>query len=244
MNAILQRFLNGFSSDPLESIEAKDYIYEVKNPEEWNRVPRSIEHHSQLSAPKVDILIGGNTSTISYQGPGLHPLSLECMQNLIRDPKMKEKVPLKSTTTRNASTMHDLFVIEVKDTGCWKEAQNSDALERDAVMDVARNQVINANFVQLASMAELKAHAPLDTDNVFYDPGLFVLGMTICGAEWTVEYATRYPTKKATVSQPQPLLDLYQCADSLRFLIRLGSLRSLKATGVATPATSCSWFRW
>jgi hypothetical protein len=80
-------------------------------------------------------------------------------------------------------------------------------------MDVARNQVINANFVQLASMAELWANAPLETDRAD-DPNLFVLGMTICGSEWTVEYATRGYRAIATVSQCQ-LFDVVHFANLL-----------------------------
>jgi hypothetical protein len=44
------------------------------------------------------------------------------MHNLLRDPKTREKVPLKSTKTDNVTAMHDMFVIEIKDTGLWRKA--------------------------------------------------------------------------------------------------------------------------
>ena len=99
--------------------------------------------------------------------------------------------------------MHDMFVIQIKETGSWNKTENAQVLERDLVMDVARNQVINANFVQLASMAELEANVPLNTDHM-NDLDFFVLGMTICGTEWTVEYATRRRKRTAPVSPNRP----------------------------------------
>ena len=68
---------------------------------------------------------GTNTSTIPYLGAGLYPLSLEIMQDLFRDPKTRDKVSLESTQTNNASTMHDMFVVRIKDTGRWKKAVNA-----------------------------------------------------------------------------------------------------------------------
>ena len=210
-------------------------------PEEWNRVPQSIACHAQLSAPKVDILVGGNTLTIPHLEAGLHPLSLEVMQDLLRDSETREQVPLKSTRTHNALTMHDLFVIEIKDTGSWIKAKNAEVLERDLVMDVARNQVINANFVQLASMAELGANVPLNTDTDA--PDLFVLGMTICGSEWTVEYATRRRKRTTPVSPNRPSTQ-HQCTDQLRSSIRRILRHLPEGTGRANPSTSCSWLKW
>jgi hypothetical protein len=46
------------------------------------------------------------------------------MHNLLKDPKTREIIPLTNIVKDKVMIMHDVFVIEIKDTGLWKKANN------------------------------------------------------------------------------------------------------------------------
>jgi len=96
---------------------------------------------------------------------------------------IRNKAPMKSTTTTRLTGCHELFVIQVKADGQWVQGARSDPME------IARMQVINASYFQLGLRAQLAEDVPLETDPPAGFHPEFVLSMTICGEEYTVEYA-------------------------------------------------------
>ncbi|KAG7532067.1 hypothetical protein FFLO_03875 [Filobasidium floriforme] len=190
MQELLRDYLNALDLDLENGSEPKEAKprFVVRSPEEWNRLPLDLKDQVDLSAPKVDILVGlnpANPSAVSASHNDCHPLSPEANLRILKNPATRDFAPNKSTLiSDDCSSLHDLFIIQMSRTGSWQKDGS-----RSTEMQIAQAQAMNACYFQLGAMVDLYDHARSPTD-VGPDPRYFVLAMTVCGEEWTVEYAT------------------------------------------------------
>lgn len=171
-------------------------------PKSWDFRPQELSD-TKLSQPTVDAIIAvnpKNPAAIPFPastGAGQpHPLSEEAMrQNLPDDPL---KALRKCTETENLSTIHDMVIIKFKKAGFWIKPGK----KRSTEMNIAHAEACNGGMFQLASMVELMNIAKLPEDDKA-PPSYFVLGMPICGEEWTVECTMRErpERKKACITR-------------------------------------------